>query len=188
MSIALARCFLSSGVSMCCRVRGLFGDAVHPATTRRLLRDRLSLIVPRSRVTSRSSWMATAVGRRNVDCRDWLAISMVRTTSGASRRRPRRSAIEYLTLWAFSTDNWRRPREEIDGILHILAGVIERETEELDRQGAQLRHIGSLEGLDPLLQTAVHAAIERTRSNNRLILTLAFNYSGRQELWPRSRA
>src|SRR3954468_397796 len=90
--------------------------------------------------------------------------------------------IKYLTLWAFSTDNWRRPREEIDGILHILAGVIERETEELDRQGAQLRHIGSLEGLDPLLQTAVRAAIDRTRCNNRLILTLAFNYSGRQEL------
>jgi undecaprenyl diphosphate synthase len=90
--------------------------------------------------------------------------------------------VEYLTLWAFSTDNWRRPREEIEGILHILAGVIERETEELNRQGAQLRHIGSLEGLDPQLQTAVLAAIDRTRSNNRLILTLAFNYSGRQEL------
>ena len=90
--------------------------------------------------------------------------------------------VEFLTLWAFSTDNWRRPREEIEGILHILAGVIERETDELDRQGAQLRHIGSLEGLDPQLQTAVRAAIDRTRNNNRLILTLAFNYSGRQEL------
>jgi undecaprenyl diphosphate synthase len=90
--------------------------------------------------------------------------------------------VEYLTLWAFSTDNWRRPREEIDGILHVLAGVIERETEELDRQGAQLRHIGSLEGLDSQLQSAVLSAIDRTRSNNRLILTLAFNYSGRQEL------
>src|SRR5215213_670341 len=90
--------------------------------------------------------------------------------------------VEYLTLWAFSTDNWRRPREEIEGILDILAGVIERETEELDRQGAQLRHIGSLEGLDARLQAAVRAAIDRTRSNNRLILTLAFNYSGRQEL------
>lgn len=90
--------------------------------------------------------------------------------------------VKYLTLWAFSTDNWRRPREEIEGILRILAGVIERETEELDRQGAQLRHIGSLEGLDTELQAAVLAAIERTRSNDRLILTLAFNYSGRQEL------
>jgi undecaprenyl diphosphate synthase len=90
--------------------------------------------------------------------------------------------VGYLTLWAFSTDNWRRPRDEIDGILRILAEVIERETEELHRQGAQLRHIGSLEGLDPALQTAVRSAIERTRNNDRLILTLAFNYSGRQEL------
>ena len=90
--------------------------------------------------------------------------------------------IHFLTLWAFSTDNWRRPPEEIQGILRILAGVIERETDELDRQGAQLRHIGSLEGLDSELQAAVLAAIERTRGNNRLILTLAFNYGGRQEL------
>ena len=90
--------------------------------------------------------------------------------------------IGYLTLWAFSTDNWRRPQSEIDGILRILAEVIERETEELHRQGAQLRHIGSLEGLDPELRAAVLAAIERTSGNERLILTLAFNYSGRQEL------
>jgi len=90
--------------------------------------------------------------------------------------------VRYLTLWAFSTDNWRRPREEIDGILRILVEVINRELDELDRQGAQLRHIGSLEGLDPALQAAVLAAVERTRTNDRLILTLAFNYSGRQEL------
>jgi undecaprenyl diphosphate synthase len=90
--------------------------------------------------------------------------------------------VEYLTLWAFSTDNWRRPPDEIEGILRILAGVIERETDELHRQGAQLRHIGSLDGLNPELQSAVLNAIERTRNNNRLILTLAFNYSGRQEL------
>jgi undecaprenyl diphosphate synthase len=90
--------------------------------------------------------------------------------------------IEYLTLWAFSTDNWRRPRHEIDGIFRILAEVIERETDELHRQGAQLRHIGSLEGLAPELKTSVLAAIERTRRNNRLVLTLAFNYSGRQEI------
>jgi undecaprenyl diphosphate synthase len=90
--------------------------------------------------------------------------------------------IKYLTLWAFSTDNWRRPRHEIDGILRILAEVIERETDELDRQGAQLRHIGSLDGLEPELRAAVLAAIARTRHNDRLILTLAFNYSGRQEI------
>lgn len=90
--------------------------------------------------------------------------------------------IKYLTLWAFSTDNWRRPRHEIDGILRILAEVIDQETDELNRQGAQLRHIGSLVGLEPELRAAVLAAVDRTRHNDRLILTLAFNYSGRQEL------
>jgi undecaprenyl diphosphate synthase len=90
--------------------------------------------------------------------------------------------IRYLTLWAFSTDNWRRPRDEIDGILRILAEVIERETEQLHRQGAQLRHIGSLDGLDDSLKAAVMAAIASTSGNERLVLTLAFNYSGRQEL------
>ena len=90
--------------------------------------------------------------------------------------------IKYLTLWAFSTENWRRPAEEIDGIMRILGEAIERETEELHRQGAQLRHIGSLDGLAPELRQAVLDAIALTRHNDRLILTLAFNYGGRQEL------
>jgi len=90
--------------------------------------------------------------------------------------------IEYLTLWAFSTENWNRPAEEIDGIMRILGEAIERETAELHRQGAQLRHIGSLDGLSPELQQAVRDAIALTRNNNRLVLTLAFNYGGRQEI------
>jgi undecaprenyl diphosphate synthase len=90
--------------------------------------------------------------------------------------------IRYLTLWAFSTENWRRPAEEIEGIMRILGEAIERETEELHRQGAQLRHIGSLEGLAPELRQSVLDAIDLTKDNDRLILTLAFNYGGRQEL------
>ena len=90
--------------------------------------------------------------------------------------------IQYLTLWAFSTENWRRPADEIQGIMRILGEAIERETEELHRQGAQLRHIGSLEGLAPDLRRSVLEAIELTRHNKRLVLTLAFNYGGRQEL------
>lgn len=90
--------------------------------------------------------------------------------------------VKYLTLWAFSTENWRRPAEEVQGIMKILASAIESETEELHRQGAQLRHIGDLHALDPSLQQAVHDAIELTRNNDRLVLTLAFNYGGRQEI------
>ena len=90
--------------------------------------------------------------------------------------------IKNLTLWAFSTENWRRPSNEVDGIMKILAGAIESETSELHRQGAQLRHIGDLHALDPVLQRAVQSAVDLTRDNDRLVLTLAFNYGGRQEL------
>jgi undecaprenyl diphosphate synthase len=90
--------------------------------------------------------------------------------------------IRYLTLWAFSTENWRRPADEVSGIMRILGEAIERETLDLHEQGAQLRHIGSLDGLEPTLRGAVLDAIELTRHNQRLVLTLAFNYGGRQEL------
>lgn len=90
--------------------------------------------------------------------------------------------IKYLTLWAFSSENWRRPKEEVDGILSILSRAIVTETEELNRQGAQLRHIGELNSLAPELQVGIRDAIERTRNNQQLVLTLAFNYGGRQEL------
>ena len=90
--------------------------------------------------------------------------------------------IKYLTLWAFSAENWRRPREEVEGILNILSRAIESETEELHRQGAQLRHIGDLSSLSPELCDAIAGAIERTKNNDKLVLTLAFNYGGRQEV------
>ncbi|MGB3304739.1 MAG: polyprenyl diphosphate synthase [Thermomicrobiales bacterium] len=90
--------------------------------------------------------------------------------------------IEYLTLWAFSTENWRRPRAEVEGILAILSRAIESETEELHRQGAQLRHIGELDALSPDLQQSIRDAIALTSGNTNLVLTLAFNYGGRQEV------
>jgi undecaprenyl diphosphate synthase len=90
--------------------------------------------------------------------------------------------IRYLTLWAFSTENWRRPKEEVEGLMRILGSAIESETAELHKQGAQLRHIGDLEALQPDLRQSVLDAIELTKDNDRIILTLAFNYGGRQEL------
>jgi undecaprenyl diphosphate synthase len=90
--------------------------------------------------------------------------------------------VRYLTLWAFSTENWRRPQAEVNGIMRILAGAIESETEELHKQGAQLRHIGDLSALEPTLQAAIRDAMDLTKNNVNLVLTLAFNYGGRQEL------
>ena len=92
------------------------------------------------------------------------------------------AGIEYLTLWAFSTENWTRPMDEVQTIISLLARSIEQELDELDKQGAQLRHIGSLVGLAPQLAEAVIAAIEQTRDNKTIILTLAFNYGGRAEI------
>ncbi|HLT18480.1 MAG TPA: polyprenyl diphosphate synthase [Thermomicrobiales bacterium] len=90
--------------------------------------------------------------------------------------------ISYLTLWAFSTENWSRPADEVEGILRILAETIPREREELHRRGARIRHIGSLEGLDPSLVEQIQDTIELTASNTGINLTLAFNYSGRAEI------
>jgi undecaprenyl diphosphate synthase len=90
--------------------------------------------------------------------------------------------IKYLTIYAFSTENWGRPEDEVNGLMFILADVIDRELEELNREGVQLRHIGRLERLEPILRQKVVNAVEMTRTNNRLILSVAFNYGGRDEI------
>jgi undecaprenyl diphosphate synthase len=90
--------------------------------------------------------------------------------------------IKYLTIYAFSTENWGRPPEEVKGLMYILEDVIDRELAELHREGVQLRHIGRLERLSPTLQEKVLEAIEMTKENSRLILNVAFNYGGRDEI------
>jgi undecaprenyl diphosphate synthase len=90
--------------------------------------------------------------------------------------------IKYLTVYAFSTENWGRPAEEVAGLMNIIREVIEKELDELNKQGVQLRHLGHLEGLDPDLQQKVLDAVKMTEKNNRLILSIAFNYGGRDEI------
>jgi undecaprenyl diphosphate synthase len=90
--------------------------------------------------------------------------------------------VKYLTIYAFSTENWGRPREEVEGLMNILEDVIDREMAELNKEGVQLRHIGRLERLDPKLQEKVMQAIELTKHNDRLVLNVAFNYGGRDEI------
>ena len=90
--------------------------------------------------------------------------------------------VKYLTIYAFSTENWGRPPEEVQGLMFILQDVIDRELNELHKEGVQLRHIGRLEKLDPKIQKKVLKAIELTKNNDRLILNVAFNYSGRDEI------
>src|SRR5688572_1995224 len=90
--------------------------------------------------------------------------------------------IQVLTIYAFSTENWGRPPREVQFLMRILEGVIDRELEDLHGNGVQLRHIGHLDGLQKHLQDKVRYAVERTRNNDRLILNIAFNYGGRDEI------
>ncbi len=90
--------------------------------------------------------------------------------------------IRYLTLYAFSTENWGRPVAEVRGLMRILEDVIDRELQELHDQGVQLNHIGRLDRLSPALSKKVLQAVELTKHNTRLVLNVAFNYGGRDEI------
>ena len=90
--------------------------------------------------------------------------------------------IQYLTIYAFSTENWGRPKEEVEGLMKIFEDVIDRELQELHDQGVQLRHIGHLDRLDPTFRQKVLHALEFTKNNTRLVLNVAFNYGGRDEI------
>jgi undecaprenyl diphosphate synthase len=90
--------------------------------------------------------------------------------------------IEILTIWAFSTENWRRPETEVRGLLRILQQMIRRELKELHKQGVQLRHLGRMDRLPERLQKQVLDAIELTKNNDRIILNVAFDYGGRAEI------
>jgi undecaprenyl diphosphate synthase len=101
-------------------------------------------------------------------------------------RRILRACVEYgvkiLTLYAFSTENWSRPREEVEGLLALLSQVIDRELDELRRNGVQLRHLGTLEGLPDNLQRRIREAIAATAAGDRIIVNVALNYGGRREI------
>ena len=90
--------------------------------------------------------------------------------------------VRYLTIYAFSTENWGRPPAEVKGLMHIFENVIDQELEELHEEGVQLRHIGRLEKLTPKLHKKVLEAIDLTKDNSRLVLNIAFNYGGRDEI------
>jgi len=90
--------------------------------------------------------------------------------------------VRYLTIYAFSTENWARPEEEVEGLMEIMEEFIDKELDELDAEGVQIRHVGKLEGVRPSLQRKIQESIERTRDNQRLVLNVAFNYGGRDEI------
>ena len=90
--------------------------------------------------------------------------------------------VRFLTLYAFSTENWGRPSVEVQGLMQILADYIDRETRNLHEQNVRLRHLGRLEGLSPRLRKKVQQAIDLTAGNSGLTLAVAFNYGGRADI------
>lgn len=94
----------------------------------------------------------------------------------------RRYEVRYLTLYAFSTENWSRPETEVRGLFRILAQVIDRESKALHAKGVRLGHLGRLDGLSRELQAKVHRAVEMTKGNSNMTLSIAFDYGGRAEI------
>ncbi len=94
----------------------------------------------------------------------------------------RELGVEYLTLYAFSTENWQRPKAEVAGLMKLLERFIGKEIPELDAQGVRLQAIGKLEDLPASTRKALEAAIAATAHNDKLTLVLALSYSSRVEI------
>jgi undecaprenyl diphosphate synthase len=90
--------------------------------------------------------------------------------------------IDELTVFSFSTENWSRPREEVDGLMAMFADRIDRETPELHEQGVRMRFVGRREGVSAELVERMEWAEAVTERNERITLFVAFNYGGRAEI------
>lgn len=92
------------------------------------------------------------------------------------------TGVKYLTLYAFSTENWNRPKEEVDGLMNLLVSTISAEVDELDKSNVVISTIGNAPGLPDFCRNELAAAYERTKNNTGVNLILALNYSSRWEI------
>lgn len=106
-----------------------------------------------------------------------------RTVESCARR-----GVEYLTLFAFSSENWRRPAEEVSVLMRLFITALEREVVQLDRNDIRLRVIGELSVFEPRLRQLIDQAEKQTMHNRRLTLTIAANYGGRWDILQAMRA
>jgi undecaprenyl diphosphate synthase len=90
--------------------------------------------------------------------------------------------VEELTVFSFSTENWSRSREEVEGLMRMFGERIASETPELDSEGVRMRFVGRREGLEPRLVERMESAEATTAANDRIVLFVAFNYGGRAEI------
>jgi undecaprenyl diphosphate synthase len=106
-----------------------------------------------------------------------------RTVEGA-----RELGVERLTVFGFSTENWRRPREEVSELLRLLRAYFHSDLSRLEREGVRVRIIGRRTGLDPDILEMIRDAEARTAANSRFHLQVAFNYGGRADIVDAARA
>ena len=93
-----------------------------------------------------------------------------------------RAGVRYLTIYAFSTENWGRPQDELKGLMQIFNDAFVNEISELVREGVRILHIGQREGIPADLLNKIDQAVERSEDNGRLILSVGLNYGGRNEI------
>ncbi len=132
--------------------------------------------------TWRSSWTATAAGRSNAVCPASPGIEPVRRRCGARSRPPGDLGIGTLTLFAFSADNWRRPRAEVDALMTLLEEFLGREAGRCAANGVRLSVIGRRDRLPRTVLAAIAGAEAATAGGERLDLRMAVDYSGREAL------
>lgn len=96
--------------------------------------------------------------------------------------------VRHLTLYAFSTENWERPTEEVGALMELLGEAIRNETELLHKEGVRIRHLGRVDRLSPHLQRAIQESVELTKRNTHINLNVAFDYGGREEILQAVRA
>jgi undecaprenyl diphosphate synthase len=92
------------------------------------------------------------------------------------------NGIQMLTLYAFSTENWTRPPDEVKGLLSLLSQMVDRELDNLHKNGVRLNHLGSPDELPATLRAKIRRAVQVTSSNDRLVLNIALNYGGRMDI------
>ncbi|MBA5850472.1 isoprenyl transferase [Clostridium sp. cel8] len=90
--------------------------------------------------------------------------------------------VKYLTLYAFSTENWKRPKDEISALMKLLVQYLRKEFNELNKNNVVINHIGDISKLPDVCQVELESAYEKTKNNTGLVLNLALNYGGRAEL------
>ncbi|MFT0548327.1 polyprenyl diphosphate synthase [Allopusillimonas ginsengisoli] len=93
-----------------------------------------------------------------------------------------RHGVQYLTLFAFSSENWRRPADEVSLLMRLFIQTLGKEVDKLEKRGARLRIVGDLSAFEPSLQALIREAEARTAHNSALVLTIAANYGGRWDI------